>query len=49
MPRHLWHFSPQSLEHLLTKHGLNIVHKYPMPLDAYYISFLSEKYKKAPG
>lgn len=49
VPRHLWHFSPRSLEHLLTKHELNIVHKYPMPLDAYYISFLSEKYKKSAG
>lgn len=45
VPRHLWHFSPSSLEKLLNKHGLKIVKRYAMPLDAFYISLLSEKYK----
>lgn len=45
VPRHLWHFNPSSLERLLNKHGLKIVKRYSMPLDAFYISLLSEKYK----
>lgn len=47
IPRHLWHFSPYTLERLLTKHHLKIIDRYPMPLDAFYISLLSEKYKKS--
>lgn len=45
IPRHLWHFSPDPLEQLLTKHGLQVIQKVRMPLDAFYISLLSEKYK----
>lgn len=45
IPRHLWHFSPASVERLLSNHGMRIVKRYAMPLDAFYISLLSEKYK----
>lgn len=45
IPRHLWHFSPDTVEKLLTKHHLKIIKKVRMPLDAFYISLLSEKYK----
>lgn len=45
VPRHLWHFSPASMEKILTKHGFELVHKLPMPLDAFYVSMLSEKYR----
>ena len=45
VPRHLWHFSRETMESLLTKHGLKIEGIIPMPLDAYYVSLLSEKYK----
>lgn len=45
VPRHLWHFSPASIENLLARHGMTIVKRYPMPLDAFYISLLSERYK----
>lgn len=45
VPRHLWHFSRESMEILLTKHGLKIDTVLPMPLDAYYVSLLSERYK----
>lgn len=45
IPRHLWHFSPDTVEKLLTKHRLKIVKRVRMPLDAFYISLLSEKYK----
>ena len=45
VPRHLWHFSPDSMERLMTKHGFKLSGKIPMPLDAFYVSMLSEKYK----
>jgi ubiquinone/menaquinone biosynthesis C-methylase UbiE len=45
VPRHLWHFSRETMERLLTSHHLNLVNVVPMQLDAYYVSLLSEKYK----
>ena len=45
VPRHVWHFSKNSMEDLLLKSGLKLVHKEPLKLDAYYVSMLSEKYK----
>jgi 2-polyprenyl-3-methyl-5-hydroxy-6-metoxy-1,4-benzoquinol methylase len=45
VPRHLWHFTQQTMRNLLTKNGLTLVDIVPMKLDAYYISLLSEKYK----
>lgn len=45
VPRHLYHFSPTSMERLMQKHHLAIVQTLPMKFDAYYVSLLSEKYK----
>jgi SAM-dependent methyltransferase len=45
VPRHLWHFRSQDMERLASKHGFHLVTKNPMPLDAYYVSILSEKYQ----
>ncbi|MEA4917010.1 class I SAM-dependent methyltransferase [Proteiniphilum sp.] len=47
IPRHLWHFSPETVEKLLAKHHLQVVKKVRMPLDAFYISLLSEKYRRS--
>ncbi|MEG0948391.1 MAG: class I SAM-dependent methyltransferase [Bacteroidales bacterium] len=45
VPRHLWHFSPDTFAKLACKEGF-IVEKFaPMPFDAFYVSMLSEKYK----
>jgi len=46
VPRHLWHFSRSSMISLLSKHGLQVVHIEPMKLDSYYVSLLSEGYKR---
>jgi SAM-dependent methyltransferase len=46
VPRHLYHFSPASIEVLLKAHGLKLVEKKPMWFDSFYISLLSSKYKK---
>jgi SAM-dependent methyltransferase len=46
VPRHLYHFSPESIKTLVQQHGLAIVAKKPMWFDAFYISLLSSKYHK---
>lgn len=46
VPRHLWHFSRKTIQKATEKHGLRLTHILPMKLDAYYVSLLSEKYKK---
>jgi 2-polyprenyl-3-methyl-5-hydroxy-6-metoxy-1,4-benzoquinol methylase len=45
VPRHLWHFSKDSMKKLLDKTGLELVSIHPMKLDAYYVSLLSEGYE----
>ena len=49
VPRHLWHFNQKSMVQLLQKHGLTVKKIVPMKLDSYYVSMLSEKYKKSGG
>ncbi len=44
VPRHLYHFSPQSMKLLLEKHNFRLAKYQPMWFDSYYISLLSEKY-----
>ena len=43
VPRHLYHFVPATLRPLLAAHGLRLTQTLPLPLDAYYVSMLSEK------
>lgn len=45
VPRHLYHFSPQSMKQLAEMHGFNIKQTLPMWFDSFYVSMLSEKYK----
>lgn len=45
VPRHLYHFSPQSINTLVTQHGLRVAEIKPMWYDSFYISLLSSKYK----
>jgi 2-polyprenyl-3-methyl-5-hydroxy-6-metoxy-1,4-benzoquinol methylase len=45
VPRHLWHFSKDSMKKLFDKTGLELIGIHPMKLDAYYVSLLSEGYK----
>ncbi len=49
VPRHLYHFSPDSMERLLVEHGLQLQVTRPMWYDSLYISLLSEKYKYGRG
>ncbi len=45
VPRHLYHFSPQSMKMLIEKHGMKIEQYKPMWYDSFYVSMLSCKYK----
>lgn len=45
VPRHLYHFTKDSMKSLLKKHKLRIVKTVPMKFDSYYVSLLSNKYK----
>ena len=46
-PRHLYHFNHKSLVRLMSSHGLSLKSKKPLFLDSFYVSYLSEKYKKS--
>ena len=46
VPRHLYHFNKNSIELLLRNHGFRLKHSVPLYFDAFYVSLLSEKYKK---
>jgi hypothetical protein len=41
VPRHLWHFTPASLSHFVSKQGFTVEKKAALPLDIFYISALS--------
>ncbi|MCK5147581.1 class I SAM-dependent methyltransferase [bacterium] len=45
VPRHIWHFNPTAIKYLLDKCRFKLIESHAMPLDAFYISMLSEKYK----
>jgi ubiquinone/menaquinone biosynthesis C-methylase UbiE len=45
VPRHLWHFTPKTIELLCEKHKFSVTGVLPMKFDSYYVSLLSEKYK----
>lgn len=46
VPRHLYHFSPTSMNALMKAHGLQVEEIKPMWFDSFYVSLLSEKYRK---
>lgn len=48
VPRHLWHFTPKSLDLMLKNNGFEIISKELMPFDPFYNAMLSEKYKNNP-
>lgn len=49
VPRHLSHFRRQDIETLLREHGFELLKIKRMPLDALYISMLSERYSGLSG
>ena len=49
VPRHLYHFSPASMEQLLSLYNLKLFAIKPMWYYSFYVSMLSEKYKTGKG
>jgi len=45
VPRHLYHFSPSSMNALLNNHHFTLEKIHPQWFDSFYVSLLSEKYK----
>lgn len=46
LPRHLLHFSSETLVKLVENHGFKLIKKRSLPFDAFYISLLSETHMK---
>ena len=46
VPRHLFHFDRASFRHLAEKHNFTVTDILPMRFDAFYVSMLSEKYRR---
>jgi len=47
LPKHLWHFSPQSLQLLSESENFQLIKTYAMPFDPFYIALLSEGHKRS--
>lgn len=47
VPRHIWHFGPNQMKLFGEKHGFKLSKIHIMPFDSFYVSMLSEKYKKS--
>jgi len=45
VPRHLYHFTRESMSNLLGQHSFTLRKILPMKWDAFYVSLLSEKYR----
>ncbi len=45
IPRHLYHFEPDTISQFMSRHKLNLKETYPQKLDSYYVSLLSDKNK----
>lgn len=48
VPRHLWHFSKESIQTLFDQ-DFELIQTHPMWFDAFYVSLLSERYKANNG
>ncbi len=46
LPRHLYHFTEQSITNYFNNKGCKLIEKKPLAFDSFYISYLSESYKK---
>lgn len=46
VPRHIWHFTPGTCRTFAEKAGFKVAGIKSLPIDVFYISILSEKYRK---
>lgn len=49
VPRHLWHFGPNTLRRMVGDAGFRVAETRHMPLDPFYVSIMSQKYKSGGG
>ncbi len=49
VPRHLYHFSPKSMEQLGNRKGFVLADTKPMWFDSFYVAMLSEQYRNESG
>lgn len=49
VPRHLYHFEPSTIDHLISANGFTLTKIKPMWFDSFYVSLLSEKNKNSSG
>ena len=47
VPRHLWHFGPSSVKAFIERFGFTLRSVHRLPLDSFYVSLLSERYRKS--
>lgn len=47
VPRHIWHFAPAQMKLIGEKYGFKLTGVKPLPFDSFYVSILSEKYRKS--
>jgi len=47
VPRHLYHFTPETFKKFICNFNLQLVETLPMRFDSFYVSLLSEQYKKS--
>lgn len=47
VPRHIWHFSSHSISVIFEAFGMKVINRKGMFFDAFYVSILSERYKKS--
>jgi len=45
LPRHLYHFTPTTINHLFHSTGFELISTHPMWFDSFYVSLLSARYK----
>jgi 2-polyprenyl-3-methyl-5-hydroxy-6-metoxy-1,4-benzoquinol methylase len=45
LPRHLYHFTPDTITKLFAKHNFSLEHQQGMVFDSFYISLISNRYK----
>jgi SAM-dependent methyltransferase len=45
VPRHLWHFSPATLEKFAKKNGFKLIGTKMLPFDSFYVAILSGQYR----
>ncbi len=47
VPRHLWHFNPETFSLFAKREGFNVASATVLPFDVFYISMLSERNRKS--